>query len=247
MTQKRFDDKLALPKTPYLPMKKILILIINLVIYVSGNPQELNDSTPSYHQLVEYYKTASQEERAVMDSLFVSVADIQRNQQVKQICGINFGSSISEARRVLSNKFGDPVYDPTGSNRLSFKNVKYAGISFDSIHFLFQSDGWQTYFYTCIFIKEAKSKKDIQPILDLYKELLSKKYNLSEVVGEFGFLDYGGGISPLWSGSPFELLEHLTAFHTDVIEYDSNLVDTFGNKYGVRIIYGPYNYVNEEF
>lgn len=96
-------------------------------------------------------------------------------------------------------------------------------------------------------LKKQKNKKDIQPILDLYKELLSKKYTLSEVIGEFGFLDYGGGVSPLWSGSPFELLDHLTAFHTDVIEYDSSLAATFGNKYGVRIIYGPYNYVNEEF
>lgn len=228
-------------------MKKFITLLIGLGIYMFADAQMSNDSTLTYQQLLEYYKTASQEEKAVMDSLFVSVADAQRGQQVKQICGINFGISLPEACRILYNKFGEPIYDPSGSNRLSFKNVKYAGISFDSIHFLFQSDGWQTYFYTCIFIKEAKNKKDIQPILNLYKELLSKKYTLSEVVGEFGFLDYGGGVSPLWSGSPFELFDNLPAFHTDVIEYDSRLVDAFGNKYGVRIIYGPYNYVNEEF
>lgn len=228
-------------------MKKFLTFLIGLGIYVIGNAQVPNDSTTTYQQLIEYYKTASQEEKAVMDSLFVSVADAQRDQQVKQICGINFGISLPEARQILSNKFGEPIYDPTGSNRLSFDNVKYAGISFDSIHFLFQSDGRRTYFYTCIFIKEAKSKKDIQPILNLYKELLSKKYTLSEAINEFGFLDYGGGISPLWSGSPFELLDNLSAFHTDVIKYDSNIIDTFGYKYGVRIIYGPYNYVNEEF
>lgn len=228
-------------------MKRFLTLLIGLGIYMLGNAQVPNDSTFTYQRLVEYYKTASQEEKAVMDSLFVSFADAQRDQQVKQICGIKFGIPLPEARRILCNKFGEPIYDPSGSNRLSFKNVKYAGISFDSIHFLFQSDGWQTYFYTCIFIKEAKNKKDVQPILNLYNELLSKKYTLSEVVGEFGFLDYWGGISPLWSGSPFELLDNLMAFHTDVIEYDSSLVDAFGNRYGVRIIYGPYNYVNEEF
>lgn len=228
-------------------MKKFITLLICLCIYVFGNAQELNDSTLTYQQLVEYYKTASQEEKAVMDSLFVSVAHAQRGQQVKQICGINFGISLPEARRILYNKFGEPIYDPSDSNRLSFENVKYANVNFDYIHFLFQSDGWQTYFYTCIFIKEAKNKKDIQPILSLYKEVLSKKYILSEVVSELGFIDYCGGISPLWSGSPFELLDNLTALHTDVIEYDSSLADTFGNKYGVRIIYGPYNYVNEEF
>ena len=197
--------------------------------------------------MVEYYKNASQEERALMDSIAAPAMNISKDQQVKQICGINFGISLSEARRVLTNKFGEPMYDPNSSNILSFENVKYAGISFVAIHFLFQSDGWQTYFNACIFIKGAKSKRDVQPILDLYKELLSKKYTLSEADGEFGFLDYGGGISPLWNGSPFDLLGNLTAFHTDVIEYNSNLVNVFGNKYGVRIIYGPYNYVNEEF
>lgn len=216
-------------------------------IYLFGSAQIPNDSTSTYLQLVEYYKTASQEDKAFMDSLFVSVADAQRDQQVKQICSINFGISLPEARQILYNKFGEPIYDPSSSNRLSFKNVKYAGISFDSIHFLFQSDGWQTYFYTCIFIKEAKNKEDIQPILNLYKKLLSKKYLLSEAVSELGFIDYWGGISPLWSGSPFELIDNLAAFHTDVVEYDFNLANTFGNKYGVRIIYGPYNYVNEEF
>lgn len=102
-------------------------------------------------------------------------------------------------------------------------------------------------FIPAFSLKRQKTKKDIQPRLNLYKELLSKKYTLSEVVGDLGFLDYGGGVSPLWSGSPFELLDNLTAIHTDVIEYDSNVVDTFGNRYGVRIIYGPYNYVDEEF
>lgn len=228
-------------------MKIFLTLLICLGINVFANAQVSNYSTHTYQQLVEYYKTASHEEKALMDSLYVSLADAQRDQQVKQICGINFGISLPQARQILYNKFGEPIYDPYGSNRLSFKNVKYAGISFDSIHFLFQSDGRQTYFYSCIFIKEAKNKKDIQPILNLYKELLSKKYTLSEVVGELGFLDYGGGVSPLWCGSPFELLDNLTAIHTDVIEYDSNVVDTFGNRYGVRIIYGPYNYVDEEF
>ena len=86
--------------------------------------------------MVEYYKNASQEERALMDSIAAPAMNISKDQQVKQICGINFGISLSEARRVLTNKFGEPMYDPNSSNILSFENVKYAGISFDAIHFL---------------------------------------------------------------------------------------------------------------
>lgn len=64
-------------------MKKFITLLIGLGIYMFADAQVSNDSTLTYQQLLEYYKTASQEEKAVMDSLFVSVADAQRGQQVK--------------------------------------------------------------------------------------------------------------------------------------------------------------------
>ena len=80
------------------------------------------------------------------------------------------------------------------------------------------------------------------------KKRLRKKYNVSSAEGENGFMTYGGGISPVWDGkiSTFKD-EYFPAWHTDVIEYQSNLSDVFGVKYGVRLIYGPYRYINEEF
>lgn len=38
-----------------------------------------------------------------------------------------------------------------------------------------------------------------------------------------------------------------TGIHTDIIKYENNLVKVYGNPYAVRIIYGPYDYVKEEF
>lgn len=37
------------------------------------------------------------------------------------------------------------------------------------------------------------------------------------------------------------------AIHTSIIATDNNTELTTGAKYYVRIIYGPYNYVKEEF
>ena len=77
---------------------------------------------------------------------------------------------------------------------------------------------------------------------------LEKRYSVSSVEGENGFMMYGGGVSPLWDGKIASFKdEYYTAWHTDVIEYDANVSDFYGKKYGVRLIYGPYSYINEGF
>lgn len=37
------------------------------------------------------------------------------------------------------------------------------------------------------------------------------------------------------------------AVHIDIINYDEELAQNAGFEYSVRIIYGPFNYVKEEF
>ena len=135
-----------------------------------------------------------------------------------------------------------------------YNNVKYGGMDFDSVYFLFQSDGYTSFFNTCIFIKDAKNKSRANEIMESYKRLLSKKYEpLSEDTDNLGFKNFSGGISPFWNGNWYDFFSmlsdgiYLTAVHTDVIKYSENLVRDFGNKYGVRIVYGPYQYVKEEF
>ena len=61
---------------------------------------------------------------------------------------------------------------------LVFKNIKYAGVDFNSVYFLFQSYGINSYFNACIFILNAKTKKEAIDKQDEMRALLSKKYNL---------------------------------------------------------------------
>lgn len=203
--------------------------------------------------IINYYSNASLEEKAVIDSLFSDFVEQQKAQQINSICGIPFGASHSDAMKVLRNKYGEP-YSLSNDNHIVYKDVKYAGINFDSIHFLFQPGDLNSYFNACFFIKDAKSKSKAIEIMDLYKEVLGKKYQLYEATDESGFKIYGGGISPLWNGDWLDYMSNIsngkyfTAIRTDVIEYDEDLGREFGGiKYGVRIIYGPYEYVKEEF
>lgn len=117
------------------------------------------------------------------------------------------------------------------------------------MHFLFQSDGINSYFNTCIFVLNADTEKEAIDKQKKMSDILSKKYELSCVKDANGLDSYGGGVSPLWDGHWSSLLkeEYLTAIHTDIIKYDEELAKDTGIKYATRIIYGPYNYIKEEF
>lgn len=228
-------------------MKKIFLFVLMALFAVSIEAQESN--TPSYEELKAYYKVASVEERARMDSAFASMEAEKKLEQVKTIGGVPFGISREKALEMLRMKFGEPMYNPDHT-MISFKNIKYAGNDFDNVHFLFQSDGINTYLNSCIFILAAKNQKDASAKVEMLRSLISNKYQLvGDKDAKTGFQIYSGGISPLWDGHWYSLLDDgiLSAVHTDVIEYNADLEEVFGNKYGVRLIYGPYNYVKEEF
>lgn len=227
-------------------MKKFFLMVMLAVSYCAYS-QEIKDEkdlksfmdslTPEQKDSIEVFKTLVQE----------SMEESLKSQQVHSIGGIPFGISRDDALSRLKNKYGEPEYNPK-STVLTFKHIKYAGRDFSSVHFLFESDGIKSYLNACIFVKDAKTKSEANKLIEALKNDLEKKYNVSSAEGENGFMTYGGGISPVWDGkiSTFKD-EYFTAWHTDVIEYESNLSDVFGIKYGVRLIYGPYRYINEEF
>lgn len=170
-----------------------------------------------------------------------------RSQQVHNIGGIPFGISREDALSRLRNKYGEPEYNPQ-STVVTFKHIKYAGHDFSSVHFLFESDGINSYLNACIFVNDAKTKSEAIKKMEDLKTDLEKRYNVCSAEGENGFMTYGGGVSPVWDGKMASFKkEYYTAWHTDVIEYDANLSDIYGIKYGVRLIYGPYSYINEGF
>lgn len=96
-----------------------------------------------------------------------------RTQQVKNIGGIPFGISREDALSRLRNKYGEPIYNPE-STVLTFKNIKYAGKDFSSVHFLFESDGLKSYLNACIFISDAKTKAEANKKVNELKGELEK-------------------------------------------------------------------------
>lgn len=93
---------------------------------------------------------------------------------------------------------------------------------------------------------------DYQSALSKEKELayiLSKKYStvLSEV-DDNGNPFHLCGVSPLWDGTIKGLRTAACAVHTDILKYDEKTAKLAGvGPYAVRLIYGPFDYVKEEF
>lgn len=224
-------------------MNKLFLLMVLFTLSMSIKAQD-----DFFEQKRAEYKYATPEEKAKIDSLFSDFEEKLRVKQVKSICGIEFGSTYEVAERISQNKFGLPEVVSDRTN-IFYKNIKYAGLDFSSLHLLFQSDGTRSYFNACIFIKDAKTFNEAKAIEKEYAEGILKKYEMITANEDDVNPTYGGGISPLWDGHWYNLdfNEHLTGVHTDIIKYDSNLAERLGYTYGVRIIYGPFNFVKEEF
>ena len=226
-------------------MKKILFISLLLSVFSLYGQENSTKSTG-----VQNHIDSLQDFANMIDSLdkvvretTLRIEDDLKSQQIKKIAGIPFGMPLSEARSILINKFGEPVFCPEQKNVLSFKNVKYSGIDFGSVNFLFQSDGYQSYFNCSVFCIDSKTKKEAEENQKMLSDILSKKYKIYS-----GGTQQGGGISPLWDGTFANLRdEHYIGFHTDIIEYSAELANSIGVRYGTRLIYGPFNYVNEEF
>lgn len=162
-------------------------------------------------------------------------------QIIKEICGLKFGSSYEKATEFLKNKFGQAEYDFSHSKqKIIYNNIRYANIEFNKVFFLFQSDGLHSYMNGCIFslyasdVEDAISKRDM-----LYKKL-SDKYIIVELENkESAFKYYNGGSSPF--GDAFE------GFIIDIIKFSEDIAQDFNIAYCVRLTYGPYNYVKEDF
>lgn len=166
---------------------------------------------------------------------------IFRYNQVKEICNVPFGSSYEEAKRVLTDKFGDYDYLNSTKDHLRFKNKKYAGMDFNAIHFLFQSDGENSYFNAAIFCIDCKSKNEAIRQKDWMHKRLSERYSVFvNMDGDGEYLSMGG-LPPVATEANFGF-----GVHIDVIDYGEN-GKTLGCPFGVRIVYGPYDYVKEEF
>jgi hypothetical protein len=158
----------------------------------------------------------------------------RERQTVKEICGIPFGSSYEKAEEVLENKYGEKSY-LSDKTKIYYRNENYAGIMFDYIIFLFQSDGYKSYMNGCVFILEAASLRQAKEKQEKLYRTLRNKYDMKEGVDDKGNKYYYGGHSPV----PFDGI----GFSIEIIKYDNSS----SVPYAARLMYGRYNYVKEEF
>lgn len=176
--------------------------------------------------------------KEAQDSLVNYIMDVRKEEQtVREICGVPFGSSYEKTKEMLENKYGYPEYNPDRTV-ITYKHKTYAGFTFDSIHFLFQSDGIHSYLNGCVFIMDAKSLSDAKKKQEILYKKLSDKYFMIDETDSNGNKVYLGGYPP----TPDDGI----GFSIGILKYDSDLARLY-SPYAARLAYGRYNYVKEEF
>jgi hypothetical protein len=188
---------------------KYYLFIAMLVTSLFVNAQEAKSKI---EQFKDSYMAASKEERAKMEPFALDLENFLKQQQIQTIGGIPFGISREKASEMLRNKFGEPTFDPS-STTISFENIKYAGVDFDNAHFLFQSDGVNSYLNECIFVKNTKTKEEAIIEQEYLRSLLSQKYVIDTLRIDTGINIYSGGISPLWDGHWYDLNSKKIVWH----------------------------------
>lgn len=123
-------------------------------------------------------------------------------QTVKEICGIPFGASYEDAWEILRNKYGTSSV-LSDRDRIVYENKSYAGILFDRMLFLFQSDGHQSFFNGCIFALNASSLSQAKEKRDRLYDQLSWKYDIKKDTYDSGLDYYYGGYPPISFGRAF--------------------------------------------
>lgn len=179
-------------------------------------------------------RKALEESRENLRKLLMENA--RKKETVKEICGIPFGTPKDEAEKMLENKYGYSEY--SGDKMvISYKHKSYAGIMFDTIYFLFESDGVHSYMNGCVFILEAETLRDAEKKRDMLYEKLKEKYFMLSEKDDNNNTYYVGGYAPIGEGC---------AFVIDILKHEKKLARLY-TPYAARLMYGRYEYVKEEF
>lgn len=159
-------------------------------------------------------------------------------QTCKEVCGVRFGMSYETAKDILKKKFGEPSYSFSDENSIIYQYKSYGGISFSSICFYFQRSGIYSYLNQCVMTIDCKTTNEVKSKRDFIWSKVSEKYTAwREGTDKNGFKYYESGISPKDGGL-------YSGFIVDVVKYDRAFDGCY---YSARIMYGPYEYVKEDF
>lgn len=170
--------------------------------------------------------------------------EVVLDNQVKEICNIPFGCTLMEAKDVLRKKFGDALY--VTDDVIMYENKSYAGNRFDTLIFMFQSDGRRNYFNQAAFCIYVSDKEEAIATKNRLHKRLSKRY--PSMIGED--LDVSmGGLQPVPNSHLVN--EVVVGCTTSELGYGFEIKiienDDYRHPYFVRIMYGPYEYVKEDF
>lgn len=162
---------------------------------------------------------------------------------VKSICGVAFGSSYEETKDKLRNKCGRPVYST--QNELLYNNISYGGEYFDDLLIKFQHNNVRSYLCQAIFVKNARDWENAKEIKKSLCNRLSRHYSSIYNIDEELSV---GGLPPAeflkvpQIENPSTTSEMGFGFEIKILKQDK-----YDYPYFVRIMYGPYEYVKEDF
>ena len=166
-----------------------------------------------------------------------------------EACGVKFGSSYEEARKILDRKFGD-AHESSKGRILTYSDVRYAGYTWDRIVFEFQFDGNSSYCIACQMQRTCADLKTAEKLRDALQAKMADKYEMNEFTDSDGVVYYKGGQSPTDKrdyGFKLHIARNYNG-HLDILA--DVLHDLLGEPvidvYAVVLAYGPYSYVNEE-
>lgn len=154
-----------------------------------------------------------------------------------EVCGVRFGSSYETAKEILKRKYGEPDYMGTNENTIVYHYKSYGGMNFTYIAFDFQRDDIGSYMNQCVMGYDCKTAEEAKNKRDTIWKKAKEKYPFCHWgIDDNGFKYYESGFSPLGGFG--------NGFIVDVVKFDEPYN---GYRYFARIMYGPYNYVKEEF
>lgn len=239
--------------TYYIMKIKFFIIALSVIAFKISAYAEQTENAINFSdmaKMIDFYTNADDKEKALIDSLYVDYTNENKQQQIFSICDIPFGSPRSYALDVLLNKFGSAAITSTHP-AITLEKVKYAGIKFDTVHFIFQTQGENSFLSGCMFVMRAKNRSQARLHIQKLYDAISGKYNLSSKTDKNKLSTYRGGISSLWNGNWFELYTDIfrtyhDAIKIETIDYGEELKEETGFRYGVSLIYGPFIYVEEK-
>lgn len=150
-----------------------------------------------------------------------------QSDKITEVCGVKLGSSLTSAKAILNDRFGEPFNET--ENSLTYAFDSYGGVDFEILNFIFAKNGSRTYLNDVSLCSIHETKAEAEKHLEQIAEAVRRNYSLTQKTDSDGNRKYQGGTSPLNSGH--------YGFTISVFKNDN---ETY--PWTSRLRYGPYGY-----